>query len=127
MNTSRLISSRRLSAATLAAIACTLTGCIGHAEPRAEYRTVRVSYADLDLAKPAGAEALYRRIKAAARKVCGPPETREAIAHQRWRDCYDHAISQAVLDINRQALTALHEATHDEPTSASRSGLASSR
>ena len=33
--------------------------------------TVTVSFADLDLSKPAGAETLYQRIQAAARTVCG--------------------------------------------------------
>src|SRR5262245_61107878 len=31
---------------------------------------VTVSYADLDLSKPAGAQTLYKRIKAAAQRVC---------------------------------------------------------
>jgi UrcA family protein len=101
--------------AAIAAIACNLTaGNASAATPAAKVPTVTVSYADLDLSKPAGVEMLYQRIKDAARTVCAPLAskglTREGV-WRLWRDCYEQAVSNAVASINRPTLTALHRAT----------------
>jgi UrcA family protein len=67
----------------------------------------RVSYADLDISKPAGAKVLYGRIVRAARAVCqynpsDPFGTGPSITH-----CVDHAIDTAVKDVGSPALSAL--------------------
>lgn len=71
-----------------------------------DVKTFTVSYADLDLSKPAGAKTLYSRIKRAARNVCSPYDS---IHFRRaWRDCLDQAITNAVAEVNRPTLAALH-------------------
>ena len=70
--------------------------------------TRRVSYADLDISKPAGAKILYRRIEAAAREVC-VPGTREVVrATAPERACINQAIDMAVKHVNSVALSELH-------------------
>ena len=68
----------------------------------------RVSYADLDLTTDAGVEALYRRLKVAARQVCSVYEDymlERAIKH---RGCYNQALTEAVTKVNVETLSALH-------------------
>jgi UrcA family protein len=68
----------------------------------------RVSYADLDISKPAGAKVLYSRIVAAANRVCGFDGSMD-MATKRWvQVCTDRAIDNAVRDVDSPALSALH-------------------
>jgi UrcA family protein len=111
MNTSRSFHSVGRWLATLTSILCTLTvGTALGAPPAADVPSVIVSYADLDLSNPAGADTLYERIKAAARKVCAPLATKELSRIGLWRDCYEQAVSNAVATIDRPTLTAAHRA-----------------
>jgi UrcA family protein len=71
----------------------------------------RVSYADLDISKPAGAKVLYRRIEAAAEQVCGNEGRRNLSAMTRDRACIDEAVATAVARVNSVALRDLHS-TH---------------
>ena len=71
----------------------------------------RVSYADLDISKPAGAKVLYRRIEAAAEQVCGNEGRRNLSAMTRNRACIDEAVATAVARVNSVALRDLHS-TH---------------
>lgn len=71
--------------------------------------SVTVSYRDLDISKPWGLEVLYSRIQSAARGVCSldqPP--RELARAHAARTCYRSAVDNAVNQINRPMLTALH-------------------
>ena len=70
----------------------------------------RVSYADLDISKPAGAKILYRRIEAAARAVCEPDAGKDLGAAKRGRACIKQAIDQAVSRVDSVALSELHAA-----------------
>lgn len=71
--------------------------------------SVVVSYADLNLADPAGARTLYARLKRAASKACGnQPSPLELSASVAYRDCYDPTLSKAVNRVNSQQLYALH-------------------
>jgi UrcA family protein len=70
----------------------------------------RVSYADLDISKPAGAKVLYRRIEAAAHQVCGIEGMKGLAATYRSRACIDQAITAAVTQVNSVALSDLHSA-----------------
>lgn len=70
----------------------------------------RVSYADLDISKPAGAKTLYRRIEAAARLVCEPDAGKDLGAAQRGRACIQQAIDSAVNRVDSVALSELHAA-----------------
>ena len=70
-------------------------------------RSVTVSYGDLDLSSPTGANALYRRIQGAAKQVCGYAGA-DLIEQSIWRGCYRHAIAGAVGKVNNPLLTAVH-------------------
>jgi len=71
--------------------------------------SVVVSYADLNLADPAGARTLYARLKRAAGKACGnQPSPLELSASSAYRDCYDRTLNKAVSRVNSQQLYALH-------------------
>jgi len=67
-----------------------------------------VSYTELDLAKPAADEKLYRRIKAAAQEVCRGLEGRELVKLKLHRDCVDGAIGDAVVQVNNPKFTAYY-------------------
>ena len=67
----------------------------------------RVSYADLDISKPAGAKVLYRRIVRAAKEVCQSNGMDPFGASQLINRCVDQAIDKAVKDVDSTALTAL--------------------
>ena len=58
-----------------------------------------VSYADLDISKPAGAKVLYHRIAAAAQQVC-VLDIKDLGAAQRDRTCIRQAIDTAVKGVN---------------------------
>jgi UrcA family protein len=71
----------------------------------------RVSYADLDISKPAGAKVLYRRIVKAAYQVCEINGYDSFGAAQLVKRCVDHAIDKAVKDVDSPALSALLPST----------------
>ena len=62
----------------------------------AEDVSVVVSYADLNLAAPAGTAALDRRIEAATDKVCEKPSLRDLKAMAEWESCKATAKSDAL-------------------------------
>jgi len=72
-----------------------------------DVRTQTVRYDDLDLSKPAGAQALYSRIRIAAREVC------QSLPGVVWsetvteRTCIEQAIDGAVIKLNSPGLTTL--------------------
>ena len=71
--------------------------------------SVRVSYADLNLAHAAGVAAFYRRLQGAAVVVCGPAVTRD-LERARWqRGCVEQAIAGAVAQVDNARLTARHQ------------------
>ena len=79
------------------------------AEPTDEPPTLTVNFADLDLSKPAGAETLYQRIRAAARTVCGGTDHRHDMRNLRYprraiRNCYEHAVADALQQVNNSNL-----------------------
>lgn len=62
--------------------------------------TVTVSYADLNLANPAGFQTLHRRIEAAARSVCGDGMDSQVLeVREASRDCYKTVIKDAMKQI----------------------------
>lgn len=71
----------------------------------------RVSYADLDISKPAGAKVLYGRIVRAAKQVCQLSGFQSFGAAQMVNRCIDHAIDNAVKDVGSPALSALRPNT----------------
>ena len=67
----------------------------------------RVSYADIDISKPAGAKVLYGRIVAAAHQVCEISGYKDLGGMQRVNGCVDRAINNAVKEVDSPALSAL--------------------
>src|SRR5271168_4502387 len=66
----------------------------------------RVSYADLDISKPAGAKVLYGRIKRATNQVCQIHGFSMEATQMKER-YIDRAIENAVKDVGSPALSAL--------------------
>ena len=62
----------------------------------AETVSVAVEYGDLDLAAPADAAVLDRRIDAAASKVCQKPDIRNVKQMAAWEECKATAKSDAM-------------------------------
>lgn len=111
MSTFKTFRSSKTWLPTMTALACTLTSGALLAEPATgQPPAVTVNYADLDISRPAGAQALYNRIKHAARSVCAPLESQQLRRMALWRECYEQAVANAVATIDRPALTALHQA-----------------
>jgi UrcA family protein len=98
-----------------------LSGCVSSASavqdaPKSEWvRQKRVSYAGLDLDSDAGARTLIRRLKSAAEQVCEPLAGERLEQKQRWRECYEHALTHAVRDLNHPQVTLLYEGAAKRP------------
>lgn len=70
-------------------------------------KTVR--FADLDLTRPRDAEALYQRIRFAARLVCN--DTAYSLDGRRtrnWIRCFDTTVKDVVSRVNQPTLTAVY-------------------
>jgi UrcA family protein len=91
------------------ALLCTaaLTATSAIAAPETQ-ESLSVSYVAADLARPAAAEALYRRIQQAAHMVCHEPDIRELARHSNYERCYKKAVDAAVAKVDATALTVLH-------------------
>jgi UrcA family protein len=66
-----------------------------------------VSYADLDISKPAGARTLYGRIVTAAKHVCRDSSYGNLLRMGQERRCTDNAIDNAVKAVGSPQLSAL--------------------
>jgi UrcA family protein len=88
-------------------IATVSTARAADAEPR---RTMVISYADLNVDSEAGAKVLYARLQQAAQDVCSPLESHELSVRSKWLRCYDAALSSAVAQVNKIAVTQLYRA-----------------
>jgi UrcA family protein len=105
--------SLRLWAAGLAAIYLTTLSPHAAAEPKPLFLdapSIKVSFADLDLSKPAGADTLYKRIKRASRMVCRDSASpSDPKGTRSYRKCYEAAMDNAVRHVGVPTLTALHQ------------------
>lgn len=71
--------------------------------------TVTVSYSDVAFGNTDGAASVYRKLKNAARRVCGVDSGSKTLELQlAARDCYEETLADAVRKIDRPTLTALH-------------------
>lgn len=89
--------------ATALSLACVLVGFNAYAGDDARAETVK--FVDLNLDTPAGVEALYGRIHAAARRVCEQPAGEQAAV----RGCMKKAESDAIGKVNSPLLTAFYQ------------------
>ncbi len=76
-----------------------------------ESLTKRVSYSDLNMDSESGAKVFYARVRNAAEFVCSSLEDRDLSRQRIWRACIDSAITAAVTQVNKPAVTALHNRT----------------
>lgn len=84
------------------------------AEPTDEFAVpeLEITYGDLDLTSAEGVQALHRRLKAAAERVCPRTDGRVSVEQKAAaRDCRKQALDRAVRDIGSPELAALHTAT----------------
>ncbi|HEY6124486.1 MAG TPA: UrcA family protein [Steroidobacteraceae bacterium] len=74
---------------------------------------ISVSYQDTEFATQKGTANVYRKLKMAARKVCGLAPGGALTLDQRHNaeKCVDGALADAVQRINRAMLTSVHEAS----------------
>ncbi len=71
-----------------------------------------VRYSDLDLTSVEGATTLYRRIVAAAHRVCPDSGVRDARTAQAIRECRAQAIRRAVDSVGSPQLAAVYIGRH---------------
>ena len=69
-----------------------------------------VRYHEADLDQPASATRLYKRIHTAAEKVCAPLAKGDAKLRSHLDECIDDAVTNAVTEVNRPQLDAVHSA-----------------
>jgi UrcA family protein len=94
----------------LSLVAATLVASAEPASARSDESSisVRVSFADLDINHPAGADKLLKRIERAADTVCGgEPSDPLLVESLDYRHCRGDAIRKAVIQANAPMLTAL--------------------
>jgi UrcA family protein len=75
-------------------------------------QSVKVSYADLNLQKEAGAKALYRRLQQASKKACGVesyPLSGSLKEKAESMRCYRNSLTSSVAKVNSALLTDIHE------------------
>jgi UrcA family protein len=108
-----------LAYSTAMLLVCVLVVSNARADEQVPSETVK--FADLDVGTPAGAEALYKRIHSAARRVCRP--------HGSWLEelgsvaCAKDAEARAIEKVNQPLLTAYYRmktGNHNETITASR-------
>ena len=100
-----------------AAIAVTflmlLTVEVRAAETTATPPSISVSYQDTAFATEEGTANVYRKLKMAARKVCGiaPGNSLNLDQRTKAQECVEAALADAVQRINRPMLTSVHESS----------------
>lgn len=57
---------------------------------------VEVSYSDLDVASPAGVQALSARLEATADTICARPDNRDIKSMAVWQECKETAVQSGV-------------------------------
>ena len=101
---------KTMGVATLARVLC-LPGVV-LADTEFKGRSEKVEFSDLNIDKKEGAEALYRRLKQASKRVCGLDSIRVAGGVRevsRSRACYRKTLDQAVAELGSEELRSVHE------------------
>ncbi len=82
-----------------------------------DVKSVRVSYADLNLNKPEGQHALYQRLRGAARQVCGEVYSKAPREIQENRECREYALQKALREVGSPSVAAIHQQNSAQPGS----------
>ena len=105
-----IVRSYRSCTCALAALsACLIAAVAGGANAAEPVRSVSIAYGDLNLGSEQGNKALYNRIVAAAREVCGAGsvDIRDLQVFADERACETHAIARAMDQVPSAAVRAL--------------------
>lgn len=82
-------------------------GTIAHADSAGEFRSETVKYADLNTASDQGAAVLFHRLTNAAKSVCRDLEPGRSLGVMNaYNSCIQKAVSHAVADVDRPAVSA---------------------
>ncbi len=107
--------SAKTKIASLATLAALGLAPATHAAPVGEWTsdpaamTVKVSFADLELSSPAGAQSALNRIHAAAKTACGgEPDIRLLERLAIYHSCVKSTVKRAVASLDNPAVTALN-------------------
>jgi UrcA family protein len=99
------------------ALAATAALCLGSlaATTRADESDFRVParmvhFSELNLNTQAGAEVLYKRIRAAAEAVCGDVDSRRLVEAAGAKACVDQAVAASIRAVNSPRLTNAYNA-----------------
>lgn len=92
----------------LVALTLAFAATVSHAQSTVNTARITVRYAELDVTKPAGAQALYRMIQQAAFDVCDGYVGRFSQMQTLKSACYKDAVANAVAAVGSPQLTALH-------------------
>lgn len=72
------------------------------------YRTVEVTYSDLNLSTAEGQKAMANRVRIAVRRVCGGPAMRPTLAgSESYRSCANRAMQNALASLDKQTKVRL--------------------
>ena len=102
MNSNVKSNSRGMVGVSAMWLACVLVAFNANA---GDSRSESVKFGDLNLSSPAGVEALYGRIHAAARRVCEQPAGEQRAVVR----CMTNAESEAIGTVNNPLLTAFYQ------------------
>jgi len=95
-------------AAGLFTLICAAGAGMAQAAEPTQPLTKIVHYGDLNLDSEQGTQALYARLRGAARQVCSPFESSEFPRQRLWKKCFNNAVADAVGEIGATRLSALH-------------------
>jgi UrcA family protein len=105
--------SNRISIGSAAFVTAMLlaAGNAGAADRTATSADIAVKFSEVQLTSQAGAESLYKKLRAAARSVCDDTAGGHRTLEVRARDqkCVNQVLADAVRRIGQPMLTALHE------------------
>ena len=98
----------------LAAVAAASLGSLTHmaqaADVAGDRPALTVRYSDLNIDTPAGAAALYSRIRHAAEQVCGKADSRRLDEVSAAKNCADKAVASSVAAVDNAQLTSQYSA-----------------
>jgi UrcA family protein len=104
----QLNSTASMLSAVLFALICAASGGGALAAEPSQPLTKIVHYGDLNLDSEQGAKVLYARMRSAARDVCSPLEGRDLTGRRLWQTCFDNAVANAVGQVDKTMVSALH-------------------
>src|SRR5262245_26824381 len=99
-----------LAAALVGAIASPLV----MADSVVGVKSETVRYDDLRLSSPVAIAVLHGRLRHAAERACGQPDTRQLATATRYRKCVDDAMATAIAEINEPRLAEYHKSKQNK-------------